>query len=544
MQKARLRKTVSLWLALVLVTTFMLALPAVSRAAFIYSIPKQQDQLTINADGSVTLLRYFEFKVEQSSSDAGTEIWAGLPTSGTEVSSVVDQDGKAVKFDTRSSGGEYVVTLTGFSIKPGTQKGFTITATIPSFIFRDSRNAGYATMQYTPGWWPAPVAVQDIAVVLPGKVEKSEIKTGSRLWDGIAQTESGAYVVSWQFRDLKSNEKVSVNIGFPDKYVTLPVQETKPTQPAVPPQDWTPARPTGFNPSSLMGVFVLIVVGVIAFNAIASRNREEYTPPQVSMEGIGVNETLSPVEASILLRQPPEKTLTLMMFSLVKKGFLRVTSEDPLRVAVVYERDLSEAERLFVEAVGRSSGEITGSKLAPCFKYLATSVNEKMRPYCRKETEEFYRGVIRRTWDEVTAAETPELRLSTMDENFLWLLQDEDRMKDAENQLPREGAGQALPNWWMMGFMYGRPFGYPYYMWPGAIYGRYTGIYGGLLGDQDRQDFRTISEQIWAPASAPSRSIFGGGGGHGGFTPPSCACACACVSCACACACAGGGGCT
>ena len=402
-------------------------------------------------------------------------------------------------------------------------------------------------MQYTPGWWPAPVAVQDIAVILPGKVEKSEIKTGSRLWDGIAQTESGAYVVSWQFRDLKSTEKVSVNIGFPDKYVTLPVQETKPAQPAVPPQDWTPARPTGgFGSSSIIGLFVVAFAGMIVFAAISNRSREEYTPPQVSMEGVGVNETLSPVEASVLLRQPPEKTLTLMMFALVKKGFLRVTSQDPLRVAIVYERDLSEAERLFIEAVDIGSGEITGSKLVPFFKYLATSVNEKMRPYCRKETEDFYRGVIRQTWDEVAAAETPELRLSAMDRNFLWLLQDEDRMKDAENQLPREGAGQALPNWWMMGFMLGRPFGYPYYMWPGAIYGQYTGIYGGLLGDQERESFRAISEEIWTPARAPSRNIFGGGGGgqHGGFTPPSCACACACVSCACACACAGGGGCT
>ncbi len=542
---ARILSSAALVVALILAA--FLAFPGTSRASFIYSIPKQQDQLTIKEDGSVTLVRYFEFRVEQSSTDSGTEIWAGLPTSSTKVSSVVDQDGKSVKFSTRSSGGEYVVTLTGFTIKPGTSKGFTITATIPDFIYRDTRNAGYVTMRYTPGWWSSTVAVQDIAVVLPAKVEKSEIKTGARQWDGIAQLTSGAYVVTWQFKNLSANERVSVDIGIPDKYVTLAPPEKAPS-PAVPPVRIPPLQ-TGPDPAALIGIVVLVFAALIALSAVNSRRgREDYRTPQVSMEGVGVNETLSPVEASTLLRQPPEKTLTLLLFSLVKKGALRVYSEEPMRVAVDSEADLTEAERLFVAAIDKNTGEIDGTRLIPCFKYLSTSVNEKMRPYCRRDTEAFYRGVIQRMWEEVSAAETPELKLSTLDTNFLWLVQDEDRMKDAENQFPRDRTVEALPNWWMLGFMFNRPFGYPFYMWPGALYGRYSGIYGGLLGEGERQDMRAISEEVWTPAQAPSRGILGGRGGsstyHGGFTPPSCACACACVSCACACACAGGGGCT
>ena len=212
-QRGTLQVLACLFIALAAFSVLATAMPGEVRAAFVYSIPKQQDQLTINVDGSVSLVRYFEFQVASTSSDNGTEIWAGLPTSNTKVSSVVDEDGKQVKFSTRSSNGEYVVTLSGFSIKPGTKKGFTVTASIPGFIHKDTRNAGYVTMQYMPGWWTAPVTVQDIAVVLPGKVEKSEIKTGSRLWDGIAQLESGAYVVTWQFRDLGKSEKVSVKIG-------------------------------------------------------------------------------------------------------------------------------------------------------------------------------------------------------------------------------------------------------------------------------------------------------------------------------------------
>jgi hypothetical protein len=76
--------------AVVAVAVIMLAFPGTSAASFGYSIPKQQDQMTMNQDGSVTMVRYFEFKVDQGVTDAGTEIWAGLPTRSTRVSSVVD----------------------------------------------------------------------------------------------------------------------------------------------------------------------------------------------------------------------------------------------------------------------------------------------------------------------------------------------------------------------------------------------------------------------------------------------------------------------
>lgn len=546
----KMRACLAAFFALALVTAATLAFPGAARASFGYTIPKQQDQLTINPDGSVTLIRYFEFAVSGSSTDSGTEIWAGLPTSGTKVSSVVDQDGKSVSFQTRSSDGQYVVTMTGFAIKPGTQKGFTVTATVSDLVFRDDRNAGYVTMQYMPGWWSSPVAVQDIAVVLPAKVEKAEIRTGSRLWDGIAQTDSGAYVVTWQFKDLKANEKVNVNVGVPDKYVTLPTKEAPPPAVNPPIPGWTPRTSPSPSPFAAMGgfVFAAVIIG-LGLGLIARARREEYSSPQVSMEGVGVNETLEPVEASVLLRQPPEKTLTLLLFSMVKKGVVRVYPEEPLRVAIQYERDLTEAERLYLEAIDRATGAVDGAKLAPCFKHLVTSVNEKMRPYCRRDTEEFYRGVIRRAWDELTASATPELKLTQMDRDLLWLMQDEEKMRASGDLFPQDQEASDLPDWWTIGFMFARPYAYPFYMWPGAIYGHYQDASGGMLGDEERQSMRRISEEIWAPAHAPAGPATpgvhrGGGGYHGGFTPPSCACACACVSCACACACAGGGGCT
>ena len=153
------------------------------------------------------------------------------PTSSTRVTSVVDDDGNKVDFNVSSGGSTWSLSKASRLSPAG--MGFTVTAEIPN-SFPDTRNEGYVTMQYFPAWWSSTVKTQDIAVILPGAVEKSEIRTGSRLWDGIAQTEEGAYVVTWQFSDLKANEKVSINIGFPEKYVTLPVKEDPRPTPIAP----------------------------------------------------------------------------------------------------------------------------------------------------------------------------------------------------------------------------------------------------------------------------------------------------------------------
>jgi hypothetical protein len=524
--------------------------PGDAFAAFRYNIPKQQDQLTINEDGSVDLVRYFEFAVDLSSSDSGTEIWIGLPTSNTRVSSVTDDDGNKVKHETRFSGGDYTLILTGFTgIKPGTAKGFTVEATIPDFIFRDSQNEGYATMKYIPGWWSSEVEVQDIAVILPGGIEEDEIKTGSRQWDGIAQTESGAYVVTWHFENLAANERVAINIGIPDTYVAVPAKEEP--VPVVPPEHLPSHRIPGIGQSRDFGMIfglVVIVMMVMIVAGISSHAREDYSSPQLSMEGVGVNETLSPVESSVLLRQPPEKTMTLLLFSLIKKGIVRAYSTEPLKLSVQYERDLSELEKLFIEAINRDTGKLDQSKLIAGFRYLATSVNEKMKPYCRKDTEAFYRGHIARLWAEVKEKNTPELKLESLDKNLLWLMQDEKNLKESEGLFDSRQRGTAWwPNWWLTGLPIGRAY-HGGYWWPMAMYHSYSGISTGIIQGHEEK-YREITESVFTPASpAPARSIFSGNrsghSGHGGFTPPSCACACACVSCACACACAGGGGCT
>ncbi|HHY34921.1 MAG TPA: DUF2207 domain-containing protein [Firmicutes bacterium] len=536
--KARLT-AFTLALSLVVFIFLVPATPGLS--SFIYRIVKQQDQLTIKENADVELVRYFEFEVSRSSTEACTEIWVGLPTPDTMVSSVIDEDGNAVRYSVEITEEQYIVKLRGFpAIKPGTSRSFTVTATVPKFIFPDTQNEDYVTMRYIPGWWSSEVGSLDIAVILPNGVEKSEIKTGSRKWDGIAQTQSGAYVVTWSFRGLRPDERVSVTVGFPEKYVTLPSQlEGGKTEPV---HQYPEYRAPGIGEQGAGTVLVVLMVVAFMLFVVLGLSREQYSSPQVSMEGVGVNENLSPVEASILLNQPPEKTITLLLFSMIKRGIVRVYSTDPLKLAVEYERDLSEAEKLFIQAINRETGEIEPAKLVPVFRYLVISVNEKMKPYCRRDTEEFYRRRIAELWGEVKAQGTPEMKLEAVDRHLLWLLQAEESSAQLKQVFDESEQmhGYAPPRWWVTGFPVG-PFGY---FWPHYVFMGYYGISDRILRGEERR-FREITESVFVPVRPAARAAGGHTGHHGGiFTPPSCACACACVSCACACACAGGGGCT
>ena len=270
-----------------LIVMVLFALPA--QAGFVYDIPVQDDQLEVRPDGRVFLLRYFEFRVDKSSSDAGTVIWAGLPTSSTRITKVTDASGQNVSYGTNFSG-TFVVTLEGFKISPGESMGFYIEAEIPQFVYLASRNEGYVTLEYTPGWWDSSVLEQEIAVILPPGVTKEEVRTGTREWDAFAETEDGRGVVYFK-QKLGPNERLTVNIGFPARHLSVvipgPVTPPYPEQVYPSPGYTGPGFNTGPGPEGIIGLFfvAIFIMGMVSLIS----GRQEYRAPFAAMEGVGIN---------------------------------------------------------------------------------------------------------------------------------------------------------------------------------------------------------------------------------------------------------------
>jgi hypothetical protein len=179
---------------------------------------------------------------------------------------------------------------------------------------------------------------------------------------------------------------------------------------------------------------------------------------------------------------------------------------------------------------------------------LIRSVGDKMKGFSRRETMDYYKNIMERAWQQVEAADTPEVKSQKFDEALEWTMLD----KDFDDRTRRTFTGPIYaPMWWgrydpTWGHTGGSGGGLASPSIPSASGGR-SGLPGsafaasmvsgmqnfssGVMGNLNT--FTSGVTKVTNPPPPPSRSS---GGSHSGG---GCACACACAGCACACA--GGG---
>jgi hypothetical protein len=177
---------------------------------------------------------------------------------------------------------------------------------------------------------------------------------------------------------------------------------------------------------------------------------------------------------------------------------------------------------------------------------LVKAVSEKMKGFSRKETVEFYKNIMERAWQQIAAADTPEVQSKMFDEAMEWTMLD----KEYDERTRRTFTGPVfVPMWWGRydpGF--GRTVGTSRSVsvgtptpssrssgLPGADFA--ASVVGGVQNFSQKVignvgDFTSSVTNKTNPPPPPSRSSGSRSGGG-------CACACACAGCACACA--GGG---
>lgn len=296
-----------------------------------------------------------------------------------------------------------------------------------------------------------------------------------------------------------------------------------------------------------------IVIGIIS----SQRRKFQYLPPKIAIEGHGIKRGLTAVEAAILLEQPMDKILTMILFSVIKKNAARVVSRDPLEIEITdsIPYDLHRYEIAFLAAFKEKTGSPRRKALQKTMVDLVKSVGEKMKGFSRKETVEYYRDIIQRAWSQVEAANTPEVKSKLFEENIEWTMLDRN-YDDRTREVFRTGP-VIVPTWWprydpgvggqttkpvATGPSTGRPATALPHL-PGADFA--AAMVAGVQNFSNKVvgNINTFTSGITnitnpppkPPASSSGRSYSGRSGGS------SCACACACACAGCACACAGGG---
>jgi hypothetical protein len=549
-------------LAVLFVVLLLVALVTTSVAAqdYSFSIPKLTVHVYLNEDGTISLDYLFVFQ-----NDSGGHVIdfvdVGMPNGDYDWNSIsADVNGNPVTIssDYQGEGGYgFAVDMGSYAIPPGqTGQVHVVVGSIDNMFYPDSDDSNYASSEFSPTWFGSQYVngSTDLTVTfhLPPGVQPEEPRYHlPRNWAGADAPitgidAQGRVTYTWNSPNADSSSQYTFGASFPASYIPAAV---------IVRQSFLDSLNIDFGSifSTLICCgFAFFMFGIPALSIIGGQRRKlQYLPPKIAIEGHGIKRGLTAVEAAILMQEPLDKVMTMILFGVVKKEAAEVTSRDPLalKVASPLPEDLRDYERDFIKAFEAEDKRTQRKELQDLTVKLIRSVGDKMKGFSRRETMEYYKSIMEKAWQQVEAADTPEVKSQKFDEALEWTMLD----KDFDDRTRRTFTGPIyVPMWWgrydpSWGGTGGKGGGLASPSIPSASGGR-SGLPGsafaasmvsgmqnfssGVMGNLNT--FTSGVTKVTNPPPPPSRSSGGGGRSGGG-----CACACACAGCACACA--GGG---
>jgi uncharacterized membrane protein YgcG len=541
----------------------LMGLPIVASAqSYYFQIPQKTVDVYWNEDGTLSLNYIFVFKNDPSGHIIDY-VDVGLPNSNFDESSIVaDVDGVQLSDISRSGfqgeGSSGVAVGLGSYAIPAGKSGVVSVyiGQIRNVLHKDKQGDNYASAVFTPNYYVSSVIYgsSDTTVIfhLPPGVQPDEPRwhnapSGFPLQPETGFDDAGRITYTWHNPNANGSDKYEFGASFPMKYVPASSIVTFDLG------AWlSNINLEQFIPCGCISFFFLIIASSIVSDR---RRRLEYVPPKIFIEGHGIKRGLTAVEAAILLEQPLDKVMTMILFSTIKKNAAIVISKDPLKLNVVdpLPSELHPYEVDFLNAF-KESGIAQRRALQATIVNLVKGVTAKVKGFSRKETLDYYKSIIERAWKQVEDEDTPEVKSQLFDQVMEWTMLDknyDERTQDVFRHQP-----VFIPVWWgrydpAVGRMgTGRGIGLPSTpsvsgrtslpTLPGADFAAsiVTGVQtfsGKVIGNLT--DFTSgVTNKTNPP---PKTSSSGGGGGRSSGGGGGCACACACAGCACACA--GGG---
>jgi hypothetical protein len=571
-------------ISIIALALLALLLPTSALAqSYSFQVPESTVDVFWNSDGTQSLLYEWVFTNDGNAPPIDF-IDIGLPSNNFDLGSITAEvNGQPITDIEISPYVTYGVALGlgSNAIQAGeTGRVRVVIPVVQQALYPDDDQEGYLSAVFAPTYFD-PKFVRgntNLSVIfhLPPGVQNEEPRyhsapSGFSDPPESALDEEDRIVYIWRNPAARLTQEYDFGASFPEQYITQPVQ----VEPEVP-------ASTYVETSSGDGVFAAIgacmsllptlicfgLFGLLAWATVNSGNKRrlQYLPPKIAVEGHGIKRGLTAVEAAVLLEQPVDKILTMILFSVVKKEAASVKSRDPLRleISVPQPEGLNPYEVDFLHAFGVETQLELRKKLEDTMVNLVNEVGNKMKGFSRKETVAYYQDITERAWKQVEAAGTPEVKSAKYDEVMDWTMLDKDY--DDRTRRTFSGGPVFVPVWWPR---YDPGFPRPASTGPvsagpvsgGAIPGGQAGkpslphlpgsdfaasVVNGVQGFSagtigKLTDFTSGVTERTNPLPKAVSSSSGGkwkGGSSGGFK---CACACACACAGCACACAGGG---
>ena len=524
-----------------------------------------------NSDGTLDLDYTFTF-VNDASGHVIDFVDVGMPNGNYNLGNVTaDVGGQSVNISSDFQGdGPYgfSVDMGSYAIQPGATGSVHVTVKgISGVLYKDpSQGTAYASADFSPAYWTSAHGSTDMSVYFhfPAEVQPDQPRWHSTQggWPCSGDPQTGTDSqnrpeYAWTCPNAKASTKYTFGASFPMSIVPA---NTIVVPPAFDFGSFIAGISKNLQPICCGGFFLLIFVGAPILGAINNKKRKlAYLPPKIQIEGHGIKRGLTAVESGILMEEPLDKVMTMILFGVVKKNAATVVTRDPLAIKAAdpLPADLHDYEKDFLQAFAQTDTAERRKGLQEMTVKLVNSVSEKMKGFSRKETIAYYQNIMEQAWKQIATAGTPEVKSQLYDDNLEWTMLD----KNYDDRTRRTFTGPIfVPMWWgnydpgyhpvSTGSM--TAGGKPSLSMPASSAGQtslpgatfaasvVTGVQGfssKVLGNV--QTFTSGVTNRTNPVPVVKSSGGGGRGGGGGFHSGGCACACACAGCACACA--GGG---
>ena len=580
------------YLLLALIFFGLFALPnAVTAQDLRFEVPASEVEVYVEENGTFSIYYYIEFQNMQGAAPIDF-VDIGMPTSAYNRNNIeATIDGQAIT-DIDSSPyvtNGFALGLGENAIQPG-QAG-TVIAWIPGvqnvlYPYEEPDRENYVSFQFSPNYFGSEYdrstsTEYRVTLILPPGVGNEEgVYYNPTNWPGsdepddIGRTAEGDRVYySWYTDNANAHTRYIFGGAFPSQYVPEDAIVRESEQPG------TVQPPPGTSPgiiSSILsalggniccfgfGLFFIAIFGFSIYQGTvgAQKRKMSYLPPKMKIEGNGIKRGLTAVEAAILMEQPMDKVLTMILFGVMKKEAAIVKQQDPLELEVSepLPENLHPYEVEFLEAFKLPENKRRTAMQAMMVN-MVKGVEKKMKGFSRKETVAYYEDIMRRAWAMVETAETPEVKSENYNQTMEWTMLDDEYQERTRRTFT--GGPVFVPMWWPRyspsyrrsigggvstasrpAVSTGKPGGgggvslprIPGSDFAANVINGATGMAAGVVGNLTSFTDGITNRTNPIPVSTRTKSGSGGFRGGGGS---SCACACACAGCACACA--GGG---
>ena len=545
-------------ITLMILVAALLTVPAAAQSYY-FSLDKETVDVYWNSDGTLALDYMLTF-TNQPGGHSIEFVDVGMPNGNFDFNTIrADIDGNplSISSDFQASGDGFAVEMGQYAIPPAeTGTVHVFVGSVAGVLYKDDQDAEYASAVFAPLYFQSNVITgnTDITVTyhMPPGVQPNEPRWHSAPsgFPSEPQTDidsQGRVTYTWRNPNADGSEQYKFGASFPKKYVPSGSIVTV----SLPSFNISPGAI--FNLLCL-GFFGFMFLGIPILTAVGNNRRKlQYMAPRISIEGHGIKRGLTAVEAAILLGEPLDKVMTMILFGVIKKNAAQVLSRDPLQVEVAspLPDGLHEYELNFLNAFKEANAQTRRNLLQEMTVKLVRSVSEKMKGFSRRETIAYYKNIMEQAWQQVEQADTPEVKSQVYDKNLEWTMLD----RDYNDRTRRVFNGPIfIPMWWgRYDPGYGRsiptsrgssapstPSMPSVPRLPGSDFASSVAVGMQTFSQKvigNVTDFTSRVTNVTNPPPKPSAGSTGGRSGGGGGR--SCACACACAGCACACA--GGG---